>query len=188
MRFASLVPICLVLFFASCREDEAVVPSGAHMNLTRNTMFENEWKFVLPQVDSITRHGKPYYAAFPEFIGDWSSFTLSSIDKNNRLYVRQTFHLLDNTAGDIQIFTDTVSIDANKGDSITWTIYRNVHTAQTPQVPTPFEFTFTGKFNPYTNRIEGRMRRTLIHKCIHCTGDVYYSYTGMVPALRLPSP
>jgi len=159
MRFASLVPICLVLFFASCREDEAVVPSGAHMNLTRNTMFENEWKFVLPQVDSITRHGKPYYAAFPEFIGDWSSFTLSSIDKNNRLYVRQTFHLLDNTAGDIQIFTDT-----------------------------PFEFTFTGKFNPYTNRIEGRMRRTLIHKCIHCTGDVYYSYTGMVPAMIIPSP
>lgn len=191
----NLVTTVAILFlltgFFSCKRNDEVDLLKAHADLTRNSNDKIGWHFRLPDIDSISSSGIPYFKPFPENY-NWviySTFRLQSIDAENRLYLRYTDHWDYLTGGDWRTYIDTIRIQKDRGNSIICRMTRYEHGSATPDSPGYYGFTFYGKYNAESGNIEGYVdTMSYSYRCITCPGpgSVYFSFKGRVQAVITP--
>lgn len=176
--------ILLLSFLCACNQDDELAPSG-RVDLTRNTINAPRWMFALPNIDSISYDGIPYYEPFPKSTQQSFRilFGLKSLNAENSVYLRTTEFEEKNTSNLFYIY-DTIKVQTNNNDSIICKIPSGFIDNDTIRY---IPFTFHGKYNKLSGNVEGFVYPfSTSYRCPYCPGKVYRYYTGNYPAMFVP--
>lgn len=180
----SIFFICVVLVFYGCAKDEAL-NNNSRVDLTRNTINAPRWMLALPNIDSISYDGIPFYEPFPESTRQSFRilFGLKSLNVENSVYLRTT-EFEDKNTSDLFYIYDTIMVQTNNNDSIICKIPSGFIDNDTIRY---IPFTFHGKYNKLSGNVEGFVYPfSTSYRCPYCPGKVYRYYTGNYPAMFIP--
>ena len=183
-NYTSIFVIMLLLLLGACNQDDELAPNG-RVDLTRNTINSPRWMLALPNIDSISYDGIPYYEPFPKSTQQSFRilFGLKSLNAENSVYLRTTEFEEKNTSNLFYIY-DTIKVQTNNNASIICKIPSGFIDNDTIRY---IPFTFHGKYNKLSGNVEGFVYPfSTSYRCPYCPGKVYRYYTGNYPAMFVP--